>query len=71
MKDYIVQALLIVQLVFIGGISLIFINAIDRQDKKVNQLQQDVYSIKAENIKMQKELKNNNNIVLKILEKEW
>lgn len=71
MKDSIIQALLIVLIVFIGGISLVFIGAIEDQNQKIIQLQQDVQLVKVENSKMQKELKNNNNIVLKVLEKEW
>lgn len=75
MKDEIIRMLQIIQIILLCVISFMFLETSNERQKNAieltMELQQELIEVKTEMTKMQNELKHNDTIVLKVLEKEW
>lgn len=71
MKNELNQALHIIQIVMLCVLAFIYADATERRKVECMEMQAEISEVKDEIAKLQDELKHNNNIVLKVLEKEW
>lgn len=71
MKEKITNALLIILIVIVCILGMIFYSQAELQQEQIKYMNAELNSTKSEISKMQNELKHNDNIVLKVLEKEW
>lgn len=71
MKEEIIQTLQIIQIVLLCSVAFIFLTQDEKQIKRNEYLQKEINDMKIEIVNLQNELKHNDNIVLKVLEKEW
>ena len=71
MKEEITNALQIVLIVIVCILGMIFYSQDVRQQEQIKVMNEQLYSAKTELSKMQDELKYNDAIMRKVLEKEW
>lgn len=71
MKEEINQALHIVEILIICILAFIMQATEDTRQRQAAEIAREIKQVNSEVQAMQKELKHNDNIVLKILEQEW